>query len=88
MCKVYEVVDGIDVLEGFVIFDVDYELIVMFDIEGCWVMMCFVDFDDMCYDMYVNIVIFESGGVILFLEIYVMEYGFFVFEGKVVYLFN
>lgn len=60
----------------------------MLDMNGVWVIMCFVDLNDMCYDMYVIIVIFQFGGVILFVEIYVMEYGLYVFEGKVVYCLN
>lgn len=88
ICKYYQVVDGIFLLEVFVINEQDVELILMLGINGVWVMMCFVDMSDMCYDMYVNIVMFELGGVILFVEIYVMEYGLYVFEGKVVYCFN
>lgn len=88
ICKYYQKVDGVLLLEVFVINEQDIQLLVMLDIEGCWSIICFVDMSDMCYDMYVNIVNFELGGVIFFVEIYVMEYGLYVLEGKVVYCLN
>lgn len=56
--KVYEVVDGFEVLEVFVIYEDDGEFVLMLGMDGKWVMIRFVDLVDFWYDMYVNIVMF------------------------------
>jgi (S)-ureidoglycine aminohydrolase len=86
--KAYERVEGIDVPEAFVTNEVDVEGLEMPDTEGSWKTQRFVDPLDVRYDMHVNIVTFEPGGVIPFPETHVMEHGLYVLEGKAVYLLN
>lgn len=86
--KAYEAVDGIDAPEAFVTSDHEVDPIAMPDTEGRWATTRFVDPDDMRHDMHVNIVTFEPGGVIPFLETHVMEHGLYVLEGKAVYKLN
>lgn len=87
-CKCWQFVLGVDKFDVLIVNECDIILMFMFDMGGSWVMMCFVDFVDLCYDMYIIIVMLMFGGLILFVEIYVMEYGLFVIEGKVVYCLN
>ncbi len=86
--KAYERVEGIDVPEAFVTNEVDVEGLEMPDTEGRWKTQRFVDPLDVRYDMHVNIVTFEPGGVIPFPETHVMEHGLYILEGKAVYLLN
>ncbi|KAH8096200.1 ureidoglycine aminohydrolase [Aureococcus anophagefferens] len=44
--------------------------------------------DDLRHDMHCNIVTFQPGAVIPFLETHVMEHGLYVLEGKAVYNVN
>lgn len=86
--KAYEVVDGIDLPEAFVVNEKDIAPTVMPDTEGRWSTTRFVGSDDMRHDMHVNIVNFEPGAVIPFTETHVMEHGLYVLEGKAVYRLN
>jgi (S)-ureidoglycine aminohydrolase len=86
--KAYEKVNGVDMPEAFVTSDRDVSPIPMPDTDGKWATTRFVDPDDVRHDMHVNIVTFEPGAVIPFLETHVMEHGIYVLEGKAVYRLN
>ena len=86
--KAYEKVDGVDTPEAFVTSDHDVSPVAMPDTDGKWATTRFVDPDDVRHDMHVNIVTFEPGAVIPFLETHVMEHGLYVLEGKAVYRLN
>ncbi len=43
---------------------------------------------DVRYDMHLNIVTFQPGALIPFMETHVMEHGLYVLEGKAVYRLN
>ncbi|MEO1640090.1 MAG: bifunctional allantoicase/(S)-ureidoglycine aminohydrolase [Pseudomonadota bacterium] len=86
--KAYVAVDGIDAPEGFVVQEADIAPIPMPDTDGVWATTRFVDPGDMRHDMHVNIVTFQPGGVIPFLETHVMEHGLYVLEGKAAYRLN
>jgi len=86
--KAYEPVEGIDAPEVIITNEQDVAPIVMPDTEGRWATTRFVDPTDLRHDMHVNIVTFEPGGVIPFLETHVMEHGLYVLEGKAAYRLN
>ncbi len=86
--KAYESSEGVAVPESFVTHEADVKPVAMPDTKGAWSTTRFVDPADMRYDMHVNIVAFEPGGVIPFEETHVMEHGIFVLEGKAVYKLN
>lgn len=86
--KAYEAVDGIDAPTPFVTNENDVSSIEMPDTKGCWSTKRFIGPDDVRHDMHVNIVTFEPGGVIPFMETHVMEHGLYVLEGKAVYRLN
>lgn len=86
--KKYEAVEGIDAPEAFVTSDAETPINYMPDTDGKWGTTRFVEPDDLRHDMHVNIVTFEPGGVIPFLETHVMEHGLYVLEGKAVYKLN
>lgn len=86
--KLYQPVDGVPVPAPIFISDEDVAPIVMPDTNGAWATTRFADPDDMGHDMHVNIVTFQPGGVIPFLETHVMEHGLYVLEGKAVYRLN
>ena len=86
--KAYEVVDGLETPPAFVTHDSAVSPIEMPGTEGRWSTTRFVDPTDLRHDMHVNIVNFEPGGCIPFLETHVMEHGLFVLEGKAVYRLN
>jgi (S)-ureidoglycine aminohydrolase len=86
--KAYDVVDGVDVPEAFVVHEDDVAIEPMPDTDGAWGTQRFVDPLDVRHDMHVNIVTFEPGGAIPFPETHVMEHGLYVLEGKAVYLLN
>jgi (S)-ureidoglycine aminohydrolase len=58
------------------------------DSGGRWRTQRFIDPEDMSHDMQVNIVTFEPGASIPFMETHVMEHGLYVLEGKAVYRLN
>lgn len=86
--KRYEVVEGIDPPEAFVVNEQDISPSPMPDTEGRWSTTRFVDPADISHDMHVTIVTFKPGGVIPFPETHVMEHGLYVLEGKAVYKLN
>ena len=86
--KRYQLVKGISAPDSFIINEAKIEPEAMPDSGGAWLTTRFVDPSDMRHDMHVNIVTFEPGGVIPFMETHVMEHGIFVLEGKAVYRLN
>ncbi|MEI6893137.1 MAG: bifunctional allantoicase/(S)-ureidoglycine aminohydrolase [Colwellia sp.] len=86
--KAYQYVDGLDVPEAFVTSDQDLPLTDMPNTDGVWGTTRFMDPTDMRFDMHVNVVTFQPGGVIPFDETHVMEHGLYVLEGKAVYHLN
>jgi (S)-ureidoglycine aminohydrolase len=86
--KAYQSVDGLDAPEPFVTHADTAATVVMPDTDGAWSTTRFVDPADLRHDMHVNIVNFQPGGVIPFMETHVMEHGLYVLEGKAVYKLN
>ena len=86
--KVYESVDGIDKPEAFVTSDSVVTPTAMPGTNGTWATSRFADPNDIRHDMHVNIVTFQPGGTIPFMETHVMEHGLYVLEGKAVYRLN
>ena len=86
--KAYQAVDGIDAPEPFVTNETEIAPNPMPGTDGRWATTRFVDPEDLRHDMHVNIVTFEPGGVIPFMETHVMEHGLYVLEGKAVYRLN
>ena len=86
--KHYEPVSGVAAPDPIISHDHDVDPIPMPDTGGAWATTRFVDPADMRHDMHVNIVTFQPGGVIPFLETHVMEHGLYVLEGKAVYALN
>ncbi len=86
--KKYEAVEGIETPVAFVTSDAETPINFMPNTDGKWGTTRFVEPDDLRHDMHVNIVTFEPGGVIPFLETHVMEHGLYVLEGKAVYKLN
>ena len=86
--KAYQAVDGIDTPEAFFTNDSKITPTPMPDTDGKWATSKFVDPDDIRHDMHVNIVTFEPGAIIPFMETHVMEHGLYVLEGKAVYKLN
>lgn len=86
--KRYQSVDGITPPAAFVTQDGDAPVIEMAGTDGAWSTTRFVSPTDLAHDMHVNIVNFQPGGVIPFMETHVMEHGLYVLEGKAVYRLN
>ena len=86
--KAYVAVEGLARPEVIVTSDRDVAPTPMPGTEGKWATTRFVDPSDLRHDMHVNIVTFEPGAVIPFLETHVMEHGLYVLEGKAVYRLN
>ena len=86
--KVFAVVDGIELPPAIFTHEDEHALSAMPDTDGKWATTRFIDPEDVRYDMHLNIVTFEPGGTIPFMETHVMEHGLFVLEGKAVYLLN
>ena len=86
--KAYDAVPGIDAPDAFVTSDAAVAPIPMPGTEGRWATSRFVDPTDVRHDMHVNIVTFQPGGLIPFMETHVMEHGLYVLEGKAVYRLN
>ncbi|MEL6127313.1 MAG: bifunctional allantoicase/(S)-ureidoglycine aminohydrolase [Pseudomonadota bacterium] len=86
--KAYTSVDGVSVPDAFVTDERDVAPVPMEGTEGRWATTRFVDPEDLRHDMHVNIVTFEPGAVIPFMETHVMEHGLYVLEGKAVYRLN
>lgn len=86
--KAYEAVEGLDRPDPIVANEQDIAPVVMPETDGKWATTRFVDPEDLRHDMHVNIVTFQPGAVIPFLETHVMEHGLYVLEGKAVYRLN
>ena len=86
--KAYEPIRGVPTPASFVSSDQTVAPAFMPDVNGVWATTRFIDPDDIRFDMHVNIVTFEPGGVIPFAETHVMEHGLYVLEGKAVYRLN
>jgi (S)-ureidoglycine aminohydrolase len=86
--KIYEAVEGIAAPTAFVTSDREVEPRAMPGTNGRWATTRFADPTDIRHDMHVNIVTFEPGAIIPFLETHVMEHGLYVLEGKAVYKLN
>ena len=86
--KAYQAVEGIDMPEPIITNEQNVTPIEMPDTDGKWSTTRFVEPDDLRHDMHVNIVNFEPGGLIPFLETHVMEHGLYVLEGKAAYRLN
>lgn len=66
----------------------DIQPLAMLGTEGRWGTIRFISMSGIRYDMYVNTVSFEPGGVTPLTETYVMEHGLYVLEGEAVYRLN
>ena len=86
--KAYEAIPGIPAPDAFVTNEAAIAPVGMPGTDGRWATTRFVDPLDVRHDMHVNIVTFEPGAVIPFLETHVMEHGLYVLEGKAVYKLN
>jgi (S)-ureidoglycine aminohydrolase len=86
--KRYQSVEGIALPDAFVTRDADVAAEPMPGTDGRWATQRFVDPGDVRHDMHVNIVTFEPGTAIPFMETHVMEHGLYVLEGKAVYRLN
>ena len=84
----YESVAGWDAPPCFVTHEDAVQAVAMPDTGGAWATKRFVDPADLRHDMHVNIVEFDPGGSIPFLETHVMEHGILILEGKAVYRLN
>nr|CAD6595691.1 (S)-ureidoglycine aminohydrolase [Rhizobium sp. TCK] len=86
--KVFQAVDGLAPPSAIFTHESEQQMVAMPDTEGKWATTRFIDPADVRYDMHVNIVTFEPGGTIPFMETHVMEHGLYVLEGKAVYRLN
>ncbi len=86
--KAYQSVTGLPAPDPIITNERDVTPVEMPGTEGRWSTTRFIDPQDLRHDMHVNIVNFEPGGVIPFLETHVMEHGLYVLEGKAVYRLN
>ncbi|PYE35112.1 (S)-ureidoglycine aminohydrolase [Rhizobium sp. PP-F2F-G38] len=86
--KAFEVVEGLEAPPAVFTHEDDCEISAMPDTDGRWATTRFLDPNDVRYDMHLNIVTFEPGAVIPFLETHVMEHGLYVLEGRAVYRLN
>ncbi len=86
--KFYEAVEGLGIPDAFVTHESEAPTSSMPDTNDGWRTTRFLNPDDLRYDMHVNIVTFQPGYVIPFLETHIMEHGLYVLEGKGVYRLN
>ncbi|MBJ3764167.1 (S)-ureidoglycine aminohydrolase [Maribius pontilimi] len=86
--KLFQPVDGLDAPESFVTHEDRVTPVAMPKTDGHWTTTRFVDPEDLRHDMHVNIVSFDPGAMIPFMETHVMEHGLYVLEGKAVYRLN
>ncbi len=86
--KPYHYVKGLEEPPVIVTNESDADDIVMPNSNDGWSTKRFVDPADLRHDMHVNIVSFEPGCVLPFLETHVMEHGLYVLEGKGIYNLN
>ncbi|MCM2293179.1 bifunctional allantoicase/(S)-ureidoglycine aminohydrolase [Allorhizobium sp. BGMRC 0089] len=86
--KAFEPVEGLDPPPALVTHEDAHPITMMPDTNGAWGTTRFIDPTDIRYDFHLNIVTFEPGGVIPFMETHVMEHGLYVLEGRAVYRLN
>jgi (S)-ureidoglycine aminohydrolase len=86
--KAFKVVDGLDLPAAVFTHEDECVLDAMPDTDGKWGTTRFLDPNDVRYDMHLNIVTFEPGAIIPFMETHIMEHGLYVLEGKAVYRLN
>ncbi len=86
--KKYEFIDGITPPDFFVLHEKEIIPEPMENSNRTWFTQRFVDPEDVSFDMHVNIVSFEPGGSIPFLETHPMEHGIYILQGKGVYNLN
>lgn len=86
--KVFQEVEGLELPPAIFAHEDERSLSAMPGTDGRWATTRFIDPDDVRYDMHLNIVTFEPGATIPFMETHVMEHGLYVLEGKAVYRLN
>lgn len=86
--KAFKPVEGLDPPEPIFTHEEDCIPVAMPDTDGRWATTRFIDPSDIRYDMHLNIVSFEPGAIIPFMETHIMEHGLYVLEGKAVYRLN
>lgn len=86
--KVFQAVEGLEAPPAIFTHEDQHAISSMPDTNGSWGTTRFIDPSDIRYDMHLNIVTFEPGGTIPFMETHVMEHGLYVLEGKAVYRLN
>ena len=83
----FQPAEGLDRPEPFVAHEGDVAPIPMEGAPG-WTTRRWVDPADLRHDFHLNLVTFEPGSTIPFLETHVMEHGLYVLEGKAAYALN
>ncbi len=86
--KKYEFIDGVTLPDFFILHENEIVPEPMANSNGTWFTQRFVDPEDISHDMHVNIVSFQPGGSIPFLETHPMEHGIYILHGKGVYNLN
>ena len=86
--KAFQAVEGLEPPPAIFTHEDEHALSAMPDTDGKWATTRFIDPEDVRYDMHLNIVTFEPGATIPFMETHVMEHGLYVLEGKAVYRLN
>ncbi len=86
--KAFKVVDGLELPPAIFTHEDDCVMHATPDTDGRWATARFIDPSDVRYDMHLNIVTFEPGAIIPFMETHIMEHGLYVLEGKAVYRLN
>lgn len=86
--KAFEEVDGLAPPPAIFTHEDEHSISWMPNTDERWGTTRFIDPEDVRYDMHLNIVTFEPGGTIPFMETHVMEHGLYVLEGKAVYRLN
>lgn len=86
--KAFKVVEGLEPPPAIFTHEDECVMHAMPDTDGKWATTRFIDPADVRYDMHLNIVTFEPGAIIPFMETHIMEHGLYVLEGKAVYRLN
>ena len=86
--KAFKPVEGLDPPPAVFTHEDECALHAMPDTDGKWGTTRFLDPEDVRYDFHLNIVSFEPGAIIPFMETHIMEHGLYVLEGKAVYRLN
>lgn len=86
--KRFEAVDGLEAPPAIFAHEDECVMTSMPDTDDKWATTRFIDPTDVRYDMHLNIVTFQPGGLIPFMETHVMEHGLYVLQGKAVYRLN